>query len=125
MIIGLGIDNVENSRMKDILVKWAARVEDRVFTEAELAYSRDKGNTHQHLAARFAAKEALFKALGRGLVDGMAWTNVEVVNDAAGKPEIHLSGRARRVADQMGVTAIHVSLSHTEECSMAVVVLEG
>jgi len=125
MIIGVGIDNVQNERMKEILIKWSDRVEDRVFNESELEYSKSKGETHLHLAARFAAKEALFKALGKGLSEGMTWTDVKVFNDESGKPFIELKHRAKEIADEMGVKTIHVSLSHTDVCSMAVVILEG
>jgi holo-[acyl-carrier protein] synthase len=124
MIIGVGIDNVQTKRMKDMLLKWADRVENRVFDEEELEYSKSKGETHLHLAARFAAKEALFKALGKGLSEGMTWTDVTVVNDEAGKPHIELKRKAREIADRMGVVSVHVSLTHTDECAMAVVVLE-
>jgi holo-[acyl-carrier protein] synthase len=110
--------------MKEMLLKWADRVEDRVFDEEELNYSKSKGETHLHLAARFAAKEALFKAMGKGLSEGMTWTDVTVLNDEAGKPHVHLRRKAKDIADQMGVANIHVSLSHTDECAMAVVILE-
>jgi holo-[acyl-carrier protein] synthase len=125
MIIGVGIDNVQTERMKEILIKWSDRVEDRVFNESELEYSKSKGETHLHLAARFAAKEALFKALGKGLSEGMTWTDVNVFNDESGKPFIELKRRAKEIADEMGVKTIHVSLAHTDVCSMAVVILEG
>jgi holo-[acyl-carrier protein] synthase len=124
MIIGVGIDNVQSKRMKEMLLKWSDRVENRVFNEEELDYSKSKGETHLHLAARFAAKEALFKAMGKGLSEGMTWTDVTVINDEAGKPHVHLRRKAKDIADQMGVTTIHVSLSHTDECAMAVVILE-
>jgi holo-[acyl-carrier protein] synthase len=124
MIIGVGIDNVQTERMKEILIKWSDRVEDRVFNESELEYSKSKGETHLHLAARFAAKEALFKALGKGLSEGMTWTDVKVYNDESGKPFIELKRRAKEIADEMGVKTIHVSLAHTDVCSMAVVILE-
>ncbi len=124
MIIGVGIDNVQSERMKEMLLKWADRVENRVFDEEELEYSKSKGETHLHLAARFAAKEALFKALGKGLSEGMTWTDVMVQNDEAGKPHIHLRRKAKEIADQMGVATIHVSLTHTDESAMAVVILE-
>ena len=124
MIIGVGIDNVRTRRMKEILLKWADRVENRVFHEEELEYSRNKGETHLHLAARFAAKEAFFKALGKGLSDGMTWTDVRVQNDEAGKPHIILDKRAKEIANDMGVSKIHLSLSHTDDCAMAVVILE-
>lgn len=124
MIIGVGIDNVEIKRMKDILLKWVDRVENRVFTEVELEYSKSKGEPHVHLAARFAAKEAFFKATGKGLNDGMAWTNVTVSNDSSGKPGITISGKAREIAEAMGVGKVHLSLSHTSDSAVAVVILE-
>lgn len=124
MIIGVGIDNVQSKRMKEMLLKWADRVENRVFDEDELEYSKSKSETHLHLAARFAAKEALFKALGKGLSEGMTWTDVVVENDETGKPHIQLRRRAKEIADNMGVTSIHVSLTHTDDCAMAVVILE-
>lgn len=124
MIVGIGIDNVETKRMKDILLKWVDRVENRVFDEVELEYSKSKGEPHLHLAARFAAKEAFFKATGKGLNDGMAWTDVTISNDSSGKPAITVSGKAREIADEMEVRKVHVSLSHTRDCAMAVVILE-
>ena len=125
MIIGVGIDNVQTKRMKEILLKWADRVENRVFDEKELEYSKSKGESHLHLAARFAAKEALFKALGKGLSEGMTWTDVTVQNDEAGKPHIQLKRKAKDIADQMGVATIHVSLTHTDDSAVAVVILEA
>ncbi|UCF88236.1 MAG: holo-ACP synthase [bacterium] len=124
MIIGVGIDNVQSKRMKEMLLKWADRVENRVFDEGELEYSKTKGETHLHLAARFAAKEALFKALGKGLSEGMTWTDVTILNDESGKPYIELKRKARDIADKMGVSTIHVSLTHTDDCATAVVILE-
>ena len=124
MIVGVGLDNVQTKRMQEMLLKWADRVEDRVFTEDELAYSKSKGDPHFHLAARFAAKEAFFKALGKGLSEGMAWTNVNVLNDELGKPYITLFGRAKELAESMDVKRTHLSLTHTDECAIAVVILE-
>ena len=124
MIIGIGIDQVQTRRMKEILLKWAERVEDRVFAEEELAYSRDKGDSHLRLAARFAAKEAFFKAVGKGLREGMGWTDVVVTNDPAGRPILNLRKRAKEIADSMGVVHIHLSLTHTDDCAIAVVILE-
>jgi len=107
-----------------MLLKWADRVENRVFDEGELEYSKSRGETHLHLAARFAAKEALFKAMGKGLSEGMTWTDVMVRNEETGKPYIELRRKAKDIANQMGVASIHVSLTHTDECAMAVVILE-
>ena len=124
MIVGIGIDNVETRRMKDLLLKWVERVENRVFDEVELEYSKSKGEPHLHLAARFAAKEAFFKALGMGLSEGMTWTDVTVRNDSSGKPDIVISGKAREIAEAMGVNKVHVSLSHAKDSAIAVVILE-
>ena len=124
MIVGVGLDNVQTKRMQEVLLKWADRVENRIFTEEELAYSRTKGEPHFHLAARFAAKEAFFKALGKGLSEGMSWTNVNVLNDEMGKPYITLRGWARELADSMEVKITHLSLTHTDESAIAVVILE-
>lgn len=124
MIIGVGIDNVQSKRMKEMLLKWADRVENRVFNEKELEYSKSKGETHLHLAARFAAKEALFKALGKGLSEGMTWTDVTIQNDETGKPHIQLRRKAKDIADQMGVISVHLSLTHTDDCAAAIVILE-
>ena len=125
MIIGIGIDHVQSKRMKEMLLKWSDRVENRVFDEEELEYSKSKSETHLHLAARFAAKEALFKALGKGLSEGMTWTDVKVVNDESGKPSIELRRKASEIADGMGVKRIHVSLTHTDDCAVGMVILEG
>jgi holo-[acyl-carrier protein] synthase len=124
VILGIGIDNVEIKRIKDILMKWVDRVEKRVFNEVELEYSKSKGEPHLHLAARFAAKEAFFKATGKGLNEGMAWTDVTISNDSTGKPDITVSGKAKEITEAMGVQKVHVSLSHTRDCAMAVVILE-
>jgi len=125
VIIGVGIDNVQSQRMKEMLLKWADRVENRVFNEVELEYSKSREKTHLHLAARFAAKEALFKALGKGLSEGITWTDVTISNDEAGKPHIQLRRKAKDIADQKGVNTIHVSLTHTDESAVAIVILEN
>ncbi len=124
MIVGVGVDHVETKRMQEILLKWAEKVEGRVFTEDEIAYSKSKGKAHLHLAARFSAKEAFFKALGKGLSEGMKWTDVSVQTEKSGKPSIDLSGRAKEIAASMDVDNIHLSMTHTEKCAIAVVVLE-
>jgi holo-[acyl-carrier protein] synthase len=110
--------------MKNILLKWGNRVENRVFNEVELDYSKSKVEPHLHLAARFAAKEAFFKAMGKGLREGMKWTDVTVSNDRKGKPDIVMSGKTREAAEKMEIRKVHVSLSHTIDCAMAVVILE-
>jgi holo-[acyl-carrier protein] synthase len=102
-----------------------ARFVERVFTAQERDYCTRRGAVAaQHFAARFAAKEAFLKALGTGWRDGIAWHDVEVVNQASGAPALIITGKAREIYDQLGVTAAHLSLSHTAEHAIAQVILE-
>ena len=119
-VIGIGIDIEEVAR-----VFATPRGLTRVFTPQEIAYCQPKRRCFEHLAARFAAKEALFKALGTGLSGKLRWTDVEVRNEPSGKPSITLCGAARELADEMGVHAIFVSLSHTRQYAIAQVVLQS
>jgi len=125
MIIGIGIDHVQSQRIKNVLVKWPGRFEKRVFDDDELEYAKSRREPHIHLAARFAAKEAFLKALGKGYSEGINWTDVAVRNGPGGKPDLVVKGKAREFAEEMGVRSVYVSLSHTQECGMAVVILEG
>ena len=98
---------------------------ERVFTDAERAYCDSRGAVAaQHYAARFAAKEAAFKALRTGWRGGLAWHHVEVASDALGAPLLQLSGRARELFEQLGATHAHLSLSHTAEHAVAQVLFE-
>lgn len=124
MILGVGVDHVLCGRMKEILSRWRGRFEKRVFDEAELKYARARREPHLHLAARFAAKEAFFKALGTGFGRGINWTDVVVRNRSDGKPDLLVKGKARDLAEEKGVRRVHVSLSHTEDSGVAMVVLE-
>lgn len=123
MIIGVGCDIIEISRIEKAAGK-AAFVE-RVFTQAEATYclSRGKGSGAS-FAARFAAKEAALKALGTGLRDG-ALRDIEIKNDALGKPEMELRGYFAERAASLGVRRVHVSLSHGRDTAIAYVVMEG
>ena len=101
------------------------RFRERVFTEEERAYCDSRGaNSAQHYAARFAAKEAAFKALRTGWRAGLAWHHVEVASDELGAPLLQLSGHARDLFEQMGATHAHLSLSHTAEHAVAQVIFE-
>lgn len=121
MRIAVGVDIVEVSRVRR-LVEEHAGAAPSIFTAHELGYCAAKRNRFAHLAARFAAKEALLKALGTGLGPGMAWTDVEVRNDPLGRPRLQLSGRAARLLDTLDAQA-EVSLSHTGSHAVAHVVL--
>jgi len=114
MILGIGIDMIEVERVQKAIERNARFVE-KVFTPGELAYSEGKKNKFQHLAARFAAKEAFIKAMGRGV----PWTSVEVVNLPSGKPTLVV-----RDAEKFELTQTHVSLTHLATYAVAVVVLE-
>jgi len=101
------------------------RLRERVFTEGERAYCEARGvNRTQHYAARFAAKEAGFKALGTGWSGGLSWCHIEVVNDARGAPRLALHGRARELFLALGATHAHLSLSHTSRHAVAQVIFE-
>ncbi len=118
-----GVDLVEISRVARMLERYDRRFLERVFTPVEVRYCR--GRTAE-LAARFAAKEAVSKALGVGVRilarDGIGWQDVEVVGDERGKPLVRLYGRAAECAGELGLTEWAISLSHTDEYAIAFVV---
>ena len=124
MILGFGTDLLDVARMARELSAEAPGFRERLFTPAEIADCEAKRYPARHFAARFAAKEALFKALGDG--GSLArFREVEVRPADGGAPRLVLHGDVREVADRLGVTAIFVSLSHTESLAAASVVLEG
>jgi holo-[acyl-carrier protein] synthase len=123
MIYGIGIDTIEVARIEKQLTG-SERFKTRIFTPGEIEYCEAKKNKAQNYAARFAAKEAFFKALGTGWRGGLAFTQVEVRNDALGKPEIRLSGKARELTETNGITNIQVSLTHLKDVASAIVTLE-
>ena len=124
-IIGIGSDLLEIKRLAAAGEKYGDRLYRRVFTEAEIAYCESRTHPHQHYAARFAAKEAVFKALGVGWAQGVSWMDVEVIRQDKGPPAVRISGAAKKLADDLGVSRTHLSLSHTKDLAMANVVLEG
>ena len=90
-----------------------------MFTQHELAYCRGKRRCYEHMAARFAAKEAVLKAFGTGISQRMRWTDVEVVNEASGRPRVRLDGAVAAFAKRHGLQDLDVSLSHTEDLAFA------
>jgi holo-[acyl-carrier protein] synthase len=125
MIIGVGIDVVQNQRIRESIDKFRERFLNRIYTEIEAGYCNNCADPAIHFAARFAAKEAGFKALGTGWAAGVKWKDVEVQRLASGKPELHLYGEALARATTMGATRFHVSLTHDQLVSVAVVILES
>lgn len=119
-ILGHGIDLVEVERFARLLERHAGRADDRLFTHAELEYAAANPKRRaEHLAARFAAKEASLKALGTGWARGIAWTEVEVIRNADGRPELRVTGRAAEIAKDHSITRWHVSLTHVRGTAMA------
>lgn len=119
MIIGVGVDVMEIDRFAEALAR-RPRLAERCFTEAEAAYCAAKPFPPQHFAARFAAKEAVGKALGRGMT---RWREVEVVR-GRGVPTVALHGHYAQWATRLGVTRIHLSLTHSRGVAVAVAVAE-
>ena len=125
MIVGVGMDLVQVSRVDALLERKGERALARLFTPAEAARCRGGRSPRESFAARFAAKEAVFKALGTGWGRGGSWTEVEVVSAPSGAPSIRLHGAAAAAAGAAGVTRVHLSLTHTGDVAAACVVLEG
>jgi holo-[acyl-carrier protein] synthase len=124
MILGLGIDVIQNQRIRESLEKFGDRFLNRIYTAIEASYCKACADPGIHFAARFAAKEAAFKALGTGWAAGVKWKDIEVRRLDSGKPELHLYGEALARATSMGATRFHVSLTHDQLVSCAVVMLE-
>src|SRR5436190_19971409 len=125
MITGIGIDVIQNERIRDSIQRFGDRFINRIYTEREIEYCKKCAQPDIHYAARFAAKEAAFKALGTGWAAGVKWKDVGVGRRASGKPELHLYGEALAVATEMRATRFHVSLTHDQLISSAVVILEA
>jgi holo-[acyl-carrier protein] synthase len=124
-VLGIGVDLVENARIEHSLERFGERFLRRVFTAGEIEYSQSMKYPARHLAARFAAKEAVSKAFGTGIGKAMGWKDIDVHRKPSGEPFLVLEGGAKKLADDRGVTAIWITLSHTEHHAMAMVVLEA
>jgi len=118
MISGVGIDIIEVERIKKLIEK-NPRFLSRIFTPQEIAYCQKKKNKYQHFAARFAAKEAFFKALGRKI----KWTDIGLANLSSGKPVLEI--KREELKEKLSSTKIHVSISHLSQYAAAVVILEN
>ena len=125
MIVGTGIDIAETDRIQQALERHGERFSKKVFTPSEIAYCERFKNRAERYAARFAAKEAAFKALGTGWAKGVRWLDVETTHQASGKPDLLLTGRALEVAEQLGVTRAAISISHANHYVVAQVILES
>ncbi len=119
------MDIVETRRIAESIERFGDRFLHRIFLEGEVAYAQSMKFPHLHLAARFAAKEAISKAFGTGIGHDLGWRDLEIVREASGAPQVRLHGRAEAYAKKRGVQAVHVSLSHTSDYGAASVVIVG
>jgi holo-[acyl-carrier protein] synthase len=123
-VIGIGVDLVECSRIQHSMDRFGDRFLRRVFTEGEVAYSMSMKFPARHLAARFAAKEAVSKAFGTGIGKAMGWRDIDIQKKPSGEPFLVFSGPAEELAKRRGVVNALITLSHTDHLAMACIVLE-
>lgn len=124
-VIALGIDLVEVSRIRALLERSGDRFKERMYQPDEIAYCDSCSDPAIHYAARFAAKEAVVKALGTGFAEGVGWNDVEVRRAASGMPSVVLHGGAKKLAAEQGVQKVLITLTHTATAAAASVVLLG
>lgn len=122
MILGLGIDLIETSRIEQSIKRHGDRFLNRVFVKSEIDYCKTMAAPARHFAARFAAKEAASKAFGTGIGKHLGWKDIEISRMESGQPKMILHGNAVQLATQRGVKEIHVSLTHHDSAAAAVVV---
>ena len=125
MIVGIGIDLAEVDRIRAAIERYGDRFIGRIYTTTEIAYVERKANRYERYAARFAAKEAGMKAIGTGWKRGVRWQDFEVSNLPSGRPTLKFHGVASQIADSLGVRNIALSLTHTAEQGLAIVILEA
>lgn len=111
MILGIGIDIIEIDRIKDSIEKFGDRFINKIFTPNEIAYCKSKANSYQHYAARFAAKEAISKAIGTGWNNEFHWKDIEISNESSGAPLVKLSGKMEKIL--VGNKALKITMSHS------------
>ena len=124
-VLGIGADLVETARIQHSLERFGERFLHRIFTAGEIAYCQSMKYPARHFAARFAAKESVSKAFGTGIGKSMGWRDIDVHRKASGEPFVVLHGGAKDMGDERRVSAVWISLSHTEHHAMATIVLEG
>jgi len=118
-IIAHGIDLVDCPRIEAMIERHGERFVQRVFTAAEQAYAESNKNKIEKLAGRFAAKEAILKLMGTGWRGKIAWTDIEIINNSSGQPEVTLGGEVEKIADKLGIKHISVSITHTANFAIA------
>lgn len=121
MIVSCGTDIIETKRLRDALKRWNKAFLRRVFTQKEIDYSMRRRFKCEHLAARFAAKEAVFKAFGDGF-SGAHFKDVEIINDKNGRPQVFLKGDMKKLSKKKKIDDIMISMSHTRNYAQAVAI---
>ncbi len=121
MIIGIGVDIVEIDRFKSLTERWGERLLNRIFTQQEIDYCLSKRNPYQHLAGKFAAKEAISKAIATGWSGIFRWKDVEVLNDESGKPVVIIHNQLK---EHFNSCLFYVSISHSLNYAVSFVVIE-
>jgi holo-[acyl-carrier protein] synthase len=124
MILGIGIDIIEVARVAGSVERFGDRFLHRILLPAEIEYCRSQAFPGPHIAARFAAKEAISKAFGTGIGAALGWRDLEIVRQDSGEPRVRLHGKAQELLLNRGGRAVHVSLSHTQNYAAAMAVLE-
>ena len=125
MIVGLGLDIAEVDRIEASIRRHGRAFVERIFTAAEIAYCEKHRNRAERFAGRFAAKEAAMKALGTGWARGVRWVDIEVIREPGGKPTLKLSGASREIAGRLGVKNIALTITHTGNTALAMVIFEA
>ena len=125
MVVGIGIDIVNIERIESMMARWGDLFLGRVFTEREIVWCQKRTRPPECFAIRFAAKEAFLKAIGRGLRNGIQWTDIEVENDPLGKPFFSLHRKAKEVLETQRITKALLTLSHERLYAVAHVILVG
>ncbi len=125
MILGTGVDIAEVSRIRESIERFGDRFLRRIFTDGEIRYCEKRAGRYESYAARFAAKEAVLMALGRGWSHGIRWRDLEVVRPQGQRPTLQFHGEAAAIAAKLGTKNIALSLTHTSEQALAHVILEN
>jgi len=125
LIVGMGVDIAEVERIQAAIEKRGAAFLKRIYTPKEAAYCERFKNKYERFAGRFAVKEAAMKALGTGWQHGVRWVDLEVVREKSGRPTLAISGEAGKIAARLGVKNIAVSITHTAEQALALVIFES
>ncbi|MEZ6134561.1 MAG: holo-ACP synthase [Pirellulaceae bacterium] len=118
-VIGIGTDIIECARIAEMIEKHGEEFLTRVYTPQEIDYCAGRKAAHQHYAGRWAAKEAVLKALGTGWAHGIKWTDIEVINQQGGKPNIVLDGIALQISQEQGIHTMMISISHCRNYATA------